>query len=731
MGFSDEVRESFLSYFFNVPFINYLCSFERGYARDCKRSSDGRIEVDLERPHILEDMDYFRPSAIHYEKHGCYTFLVPNSNPQSEYGKWLIEEVRRCREGYVRDSDGEWITGDYYFFLNYCPIQLTKPSERDPKVTVRVIGFPKVWDGHYLRSHYLAKARRDGKHASELASRGKGKSFFASGMLAKRILLGESSEVCKGVQCVVTASEKKYILGANQVLNMFQSYLDHCAKTTEFPSRRLTSSSSEMQWTMGYRDVDSGVVMGSGNSVTGITSKDDESKLRGSRGVLYLIEEAGSFPRLLKLFNVLRPSVEDGGSVFGLIYAYGTAGDQDSDFQAMKEMMDNPDGYNILSLNNVFDKLNTGKKRFSFFFGAYMNMSGYYDKNGNSDVVGALLAILEDRERVKHNSTDPFTITKRVAEYPIVPREAILNVTNSLFPVVSLTNRLTEIDSNERFYDDVYCGDLVLNSRGKVEFVATNNLPIRNFPHKGGSTEGSFEIYSLPEKDSSGEVFSGRYIAGLDPYENDQSDESSSLGSFIILDLWTDRIVAEYTGRPQFADDLYELVRKACMFYNARLNYENNKKGLFAYFQMNHCLYLLTDTLDFLRDKQLIKSSTFGNTSKGTNASAIINSYARDLIKKWLLKPVPMEGDSDDGVLVPNLNFIRSRALLQELIGWNMYGNFDRVSSLGMVMLLREDWLIKTGGDIVRDTHDKEYLGNDDYFTKNYRQGDKKSIISY
>jgi hypothetical protein len=38
------------------------------------------------------------------------------------------------------------------------------------------------------------------------------------------------------------------------------------------------------------------------NSVIGITSKDDESKLRGSRGVLYILEEFGSFPRLLNLY---------------------------------------------------------------------------------------------------------------------------------------------------------------------------------------------------------------------------------------------------------------------------------------------------------------------------------------------------------------------------------------------------------------------------------------------
>ena len=74
---------------------------------------------------------------------------------------------------------------------------------------------------------------------------------------------------------------------------------------------------------MGYIDANTNTRQGTGNSVMGITSKDDESKLRGTRGVLYLIEEAGTFPRLLNLFQVLLPSVQDGKAVYGLIFAYG------------------------------------------------------------------------------------------------------------------------------------------------------------------------------------------------------------------------------------------------------------------------------------------------------------------------------------------------------------------------------------------------------------------------
>ena len=50
-----------------------------------------------------------------------------------------------------------------------------------------------------------------------------------------------------------------------------------------------------------------------------------------------------------------------------------------------------------------------------------------------------------------------------------------------------------------------------------------------------------------------------RYIIGHDPVDNDQA-ESSSLSSTFVLDLWTDKIVAEYTGRQSFAEDNFVVV---------------------------------------------------------------------------------------------------------------------------------------------------------------------------
>lgn len=63
---SDEVREQFMEFLNTVPYIQNLVSKDRKYARDLPRDNDGKIIVDITHPHILEDMDYFRPAALHF-----------------------------------------------------------------------------------------------------------------------------------------------------------------------------------------------------------------------------------------------------------------------------------------------------------------------------------------------------------------------------------------------------------------------------------------------------------------------------------------------------------------------------------------------------------------------------------------------------------------------------------------------------------------------------------------
>ena len=721
--YPSEVVEQFWDFLNNVPFIRWMVSPDRPLVSELPRDSEGRAIIDITHPPILEDSDYFRPSALAFKRNkGRYTTLRPNANPNSDFGKWLYSQRERGWNGYCNPATGMWVTGDYYWMLNFCPMHLV---ENENGIDIRTVAHPRFWDGQFLMSHYFLQARAHGHHAAELASRGKGKTSFGGGLLAKRCIIGESENNKTEVQCMVTAVDRTKLMDTNQILRVFKDNLDHCAKYTQFASHRLKSSDQEMEWKMGFKKAGSEVEYGSKNSVSGIITGVNQDKLNGSRGVLYLIEEAGIFKNLTSMYNMIRPSVEHGSKVFGEIFAYGTAGDDQSDFTAFAEMFYSPEGYNLEPLENVFDKEGQGKKKCCFFFPAYLNYDeSCIDKNGNSDVSKALLMILYDRYKVKYGTTDINTIVKRISQYPIVPQEAMLRSHGNIFPVTELNERLNQLDNDPNAFDDVYVGELVQdNKTGEVKFNPTIDLPIRDFPTKDNKVKGALEIFEMPKKNGEGKILAGRYICSADPYDADCSN-TMSLGSIFVMDLWTDMIVAEYTGRPTFAEDFYEICRKLCLFYNCRCMYEQNVMGMFSYFSSHNATHLLAETPEYLVQRNMISSIGYGNKSVGIRATTPIINGAFKMIQTWLRKPIVSIETDEDGnnneVTIPNLYRIKNRALLKELVLWNPQGNFDRVMSLVQLMLYREEKMVLYHGDLRHTEEVSSGMEKDDYWDKNY-----------
>lgn len=723
-----EVAEQLMDCLTNIQFIKNLISPDRPYYKDLPRDERGAAIVDITNPPILEDADYFRQAALHYQKHGCYTFLKPNSNPNSEFRKFWDEERRRCWEGLVRPSDGAWISGFNYWFLNYQPMMVNKITEGRKKA-VRVESFPFIQEGNVWRYYYLFNAREQGHHAIELAKRGCAKSYSLSAIMGHNLILGESEESRRRVITVLTAYQKEYLSdNKDGTLSKFKPAINFSFSHTPFPHLMLKNSPNEMSWQMGYKD-EYGIERGSLNQVLAVSAKDDSEKLRGKRGWI-LFEEMGSFKGLLSLYDITRKSVEDGDYTFATMYLVGTAAEDESDFSSAKTLLYYPEAYNILAVVNVYDRLKQGKPTFGYFFPSYVNRAGCYNKDGVSDVVKALIEVLMQRYKAKY-SADPKSVLRVIAEDPITPAEAIIKVKAAFFPVTALTERLQQLDTDVHSFDDVYIGKLVMGKNGEVEFKPTSDEPIRKYGVKN-DTPGAIEIFELPEKDRSGKVLNTRYIIGHDPVDNDQA-ESSSLSSTFVLDLWTDKIVAEYTGRQAFAEDNFEIVRLLCLFYNAKCLYESNKKGIYAYFAKMNCTHLLADTPEYLRDKQMIKYSSFGSNQKGVNATAAINNYANGLIRDWLMKPVTMITTIDgveQEVVTQNLFFLRNRALIEELIAFNPEINVDRIRALGMVMLYREEKMVLYQGNPSRDKDatPKDYIGNDPFFTNNYDKRFKKPV---
>jgi len=695
-----EVASEIIEFIDTVAFIKNLISSDRKYTKDLEKDDLGRVKVDIINPHILEDMDYFRSAALHYQRFKKYTNLYPNSAPNSEYSKFWKEEARRCRDGYVRELDGEWITGPHYFYLNYSPI-LRSVTKEGSKRAERKRDFPDVYDGDYLYFHYINQAINVGKHAGLLKKRGMGFSYKAGSDLCRLLVLGDTSTNTEFVKAFAIASEKEYLI-KDGILNKFEDNVDWCASSTPWPRLRSKDSMNSMVWEMGYSD-SNGLSKGTNNSVIGVTTQGDPDKARGKRGPKIYWDEWGKHPNLLKAWMVARESVEEGNYAFGTMVGGGTGGTEGADFKGAEEMYYNPGGYNILELPNVYDKNTNGTSTCAFFFPAYLNRLGKYDHNGNSDVLGALLEIVSRRVYIKYNSTDANTLVQHKAEMCVVPQEAIMRREGSIFPVSDLKDHLANIlPDAPKFLGAHYVGHLKTTVSGSISWDKQElHPPLRNYPLKDElDRNGCIEIFEMPRRLTDGNIPIWRYIAGIDPIDSDEGNYTNSLGSIFIFDTWTDRIVAEYTGRPKLASEFYENCLKLLKFYNAIANYENNLKGLFQYFDTTRNLQYLCDTPQVLRDMDYAKGVAFGNRAKGTNANKMINAWGRKLQADWLISTAydPFEEPEVDdlGKIVEkpsilNLHRVRSLGYIRELIAWNTDDNFDRVSAMGMLMILRAD----------------------------------------
>lgn len=635
----------------------------------------------------LHDTDKFRQAAIFFQQHGCYT-LAPRGT--TDYNKYWEQETDRCINGYTA-PDGEGITGYNYFYLNYSPIMRLKEEEYTDregnlrKRRQRILEFPSFWDYDYYYFCAIEQAELEGKHMAVLKCRQRGYSFKGGSMLVRNYML------IPGSKNFAIASEQKFLIGDGLLTKAWQ-IMDFIDKHTAWAKQRLVST--RMERTSGYKITDEfgkQTEQGYLSSITGITLKNDPERVRGTRAKLVLWEEGGKFPSLLDAWRIEQPSVEtDDGKAFGLMIAFGTGGTEGASFEGLKELFYKPKSYNVLSFPNIWDE-GRENTECAFFVPAYSNLESfdddgnqvYMDKDGNSYKEKAIQNLIDQRNKVKDGGASQQSIDRFISERPIRPAEAVLELGKNIFPRKLLMDQLTRIRTNKKLQSMKHIVDLEWDGNGQVKATEKPSGDITNYPlKKGDKPHGSVVIWEYPVKDPP----LGLYIGGCDPYDHDDSF-TNSLGSTFIFkrvragEAWTDVIVAEYSGRPDTAEEYYENVRKLLTFYNARLLFENERKGIYPYFTNKHCDYLLADQPDKIIS-EVFKDSKV-QRRKGCHMTKQIRAYGEGLILEWLLD------EFEEGH--PNVERVYSEPLIEELIENDGVRNVDRVIALCMVMIYREE----------------------------------------
>ena len=628
--------------------------------------------VDIKK---ITNTNKFRQAAITYQKNGYYT---PHPRGTTAYIEYWDIEIDRCLNGFISD-DGDNITGYHYFYLNYSPILIVMEFDKDGnryKIPKRERNFPKFWDYDKAFFDAIEQAEITGKHLTFLKPRGVGASFKGSSMLARNyFLIPESTSIA--------ITEETESLTKDGILTKCWDIVDFVNEHTAW-SKKSQKINTKLH-KRASMIIDNGVTqleVGYKSEIMGLSVKNNPDKPRGKRFKLCVIDEIGLITSPIHLFSSLRHGAEEDGTAYGLILLQGTGGKEEADYSEMRKLFYEPDIYNFLEVDNIWDDGKQGTAC-GFFWPRYYNMREFMDDDGNSLIHDAKRKELEERDRLITKASDKNQIDTYCAERPFCPEESLLQVSGNIFPKKELLSHLSYIQTNESIKSYKQTGYLIYGNNSVLQWQQSDKLKDIT-TYRIGKTqkkEGAIVIWEHPQPNPEW----GLYIGACDPYDHDQSG-TDSLGSIFIYkrfrsyDTTFETLVAEYTGRPEKADDFYENVRKLLLYYNATCLYENQWPGLSVYMRNKHSEYLLADQPSII--SKIINDSRV-QRGKGIHMVTAIKDWAELRVRDWLIE------EYEPGKL--NLTKIYSEALLEELIAYNDKGNFDRVIAFMLIMIYREE----------------------------------------
>lgn len=636
---------------------------------------------------------YFSEAGNFYLKNKVYTFALPGT---VEHRNFWNEEVRRSIEGYsVGDVK---ITGDHYFYLNYSPIRrvIFDKTGKATKAVSKGISLPDFWDGDYdffwakqiarhgieeieykkLQLHSKIKDLSGGKHLICGKSRRKGFSFKNASIVLKEYLLN------KGSKCLIASFEEKYAKDTFIKAKEYSDHLNSIAVSSPFAKKKLINSINDLIMKSGYKRPVGGILVEEGykSEIVGVTFQNNPDAARGKDPNLVIFEEAGTFANLKDAFRAVEPSLKDGDMVTGQAIIFGTGGDMEYGTLDFNEMYYNPEPYDMLAFENIWDD-EQSVETCGFFFPVYLNKVGFMDEEGNSDVDAAVQSEMSRRDMIKSKSKDKQQLTKYITEQPFTPKEAFSISSTNIFNVYELDLHLRQIEANPTVDNLGVKGFLTISESGLVTFQKDDSLHECGFPvREQDKHSGAVVIYEFPPED--GNIPELMYIGSFDPLAKDQAKYSNSLGAAYIYKRgsaeggFADRIVASYIGRPETLKQLHETLRRLLIFYKAKCLYENQINLVKEYFDNKNSLYLLAETPTCLKASSSNARKGYGLTmNKDTKLE--LESYLAD----WLIEP-NAEG-------IPNYKFIYDKGLLKELIHYNDEGNFDRVIALMLIIIYK------------------------------------------
>lgn len=605
-----------------------------------------------------------------------------------DYQAFLTAELDKLQYGVT--INGVYIPNWLYWHINHWKLYRPSIDPRNGDV-IDIFDRPQLRDNEWMIAEAIEKAKAEKKGLCIIGARRLAKTSIVSSWL------GLGATIYEGSQNVIVGNNKGDISNiATQLdkgLNGVESFLKY--------GRILNDPRKEIS--LGFKDK-KGITYEFSRIIIKNTEEGNNTEvLAGLTPKTLVYDEIGkadtkeAFLAGLKAFE----------SPFGwrcVPILTGTGGDMTKGGDA-REMFNHPERFNFLEIDVPGENRKTGL----FISGLYainipkieQPLSEYLgiEKGSELDNITIHVAnqeiglkMIED-ERAKYiKASDQVEYLKAVMYAPLNIDECFLDISDeNPYPIEALKKHLDYLQRTQqrkfvKLYRDV---------DGVIKYNEDANLhPVTDFPvTKDTDKKGCVVIYEDPIANAPNFL----YIGGGDPYNQDKSPNSPSLGSLYIYKrlydpingTYQNRTVASYVARPETMREWHETVEMLLEFYNATLMIENAGTNFIQYMENKNKGHWLADGYNLA--KEINPNTSIQGRLKGLPPTPKIQSHYRNLILQYCTEKIVIDQKLDGSEIeVMGLVRLNDEMLIRELIEFKPKLNVDRIVAFGHVLVYDE-----------------------------------------
>jgi len=623
----------------------------------------------------LKNTNLWRLNAIKFQKDKRYTDIKDTRS--REYKDFWNLEKRKCLEGVI--IDGLFIPGDYYFYLNFCPIY--------NKIEKEYI-HPEVWDSDYHFYLYLEKCYLYDMNSCVVKKRQAGFSLKHVSIQIKNVwfIKGSINKLLSYDETFVRANWS----------SIAEIYRDHLNEHTGW--YRNFNPDKTLEW-MQKVEIQEGILekkkvsKGRKSKYLGYTTKGNPTKPVGGPAHTIFIDEAGINPTLNKTYRYGEENTRIGGVKTGYIYVSGAVGEL-KDCEPLQEFAFNPTANGFLGVKDIFAN---SEKDICFFVPDVWNFIytdpetrqtiKCYDDDGNSNLEQALEFYnnWDDFQKKQLGERD-YKLWK--CQHPLTLQEAFEQRESNIFPTTLLKKRDMSLIGNKPMVVK-----LVRDSKGKLTHEFCDDVPITRLKvNPEENNGGAIQVIEFPPVNPPW----GMYYAGVDPVWRINTSTSKSLQSVTIYRGMVEKDgklvhgypVAVYTGRHKHIEETYDITCKLIEYYNAKAAVESNVKDFIEWMiQKGKAKYLMRRR-EITLISEMIPQSTIRDEI-GVRMEGEFKKRCLEKVISYIEQPTSTEFDLETGEAfdIYGIEKIWDRMLIKEMLEWHPKLNTDRIIAFSLALI--------------------------------------------